>query len=204
MSYGDLESPPVEPPRVSHRKRNLALVLALLILVAAFAGVYYLNLFGSSKQPWLFKGAYGIYSGQTTFLAQTINFTIRLQIVDFNSTQVEMLTYYSLKTPSSTDTNQTTSWNKLSSNLDYSGPLGLTLSRAYNTTRLVGLNTIDCTAYEYSGTTQGVNSDLTAFVSRSVGFPVEFTLSVTAAQSSTNLTLDLALVHTNIPGLVEG
>ncbi|HXW95043.1 MAG TPA: hypothetical protein VEJ19_04990 [Nitrososphaerales archaeon] len=187
------------PPVPSHRNRTLAIVVVAIIAIAAVAGVYFLGVFGSpNKQPWLFDGAYGTYSGETTYLTATINFTIRVQVINFNSTAVDTLSYYTLRDGARNDVNQSTRWHQLNSTggIDFTQPSGYTLSRTYSTTRYVSGNTYGCTAYEY---TKG-RTTLTAYVSNSVDFPVEFTYSVVPAAGA-SLSLDLPLVQTNISGL---
>jgi hypothetical protein len=189
----------IPPPVPSHRNRNLAIVVVVIIAVAAVAGVYFLGGFGSSKkQPWLFTGAYGTYSGETSYLTVTFNFTIRVQVTNFNSTDVQTLSYYTLRYGTHSDTNQSTQWHQLNSSggINFAQPSEYTLSRTYDATRYVSGNTYDCTAYEY---TKG-KATLTTFVSNSVGFPVEFTYSATPAKGST-ISIDLPLVQTNISGL---
>ena len=183
---------------VSHRNRNLAIVLVVIVAVAAVAGAYFLGVFGSSKQAWKFDGAYGTYSGETTYLTVTFNFTIRAQVVDFNSSAVQILVYYTLKYGTHTDTNQSTRWDPLAPNgsISFAGPLGWTLSRTYDTTRFVSGATYACKAYEY---TKG-STVITSYVDKSVGFPVEFTYAATPVKGST-ISIDLPLVQTNISGL---
>jgi len=126
-------------------------------------------------------------------LTVPFNVTIGFHVVNFNSTHVEVLTYYSVQSKLGSRTNQSSQWEKLSSTFNSTIP-GATLVRQYDTARLIGSNAIDCTAYEYSE--QGAT--VTAYVSNSVGFPVELTFQFT---SNGNLTFDLPIVHTNIPGL---
>ena len=188
------------PPSVpSHRNRSLAIVIVVIIAVAAVAGVYLLGVFDSpKKQPWLFDGAYGTYSGETTYMTINFNFTIRVQVIKFNSTAAEFLSYYTLSYGTHTDSNQSTRWHPLNSSggIDFAPPSGYTLSRTYAATRYVSGNTYYCTAYEY---TKGRTS-ITAYVSNSVDFPVEFTYSSKPVTGST-LFLDLPIVQTNISGL---
>jgi len=167
--------------------------------VSALAGVYFLGgLDSSKKQPWLFDGAYGTYSGETSYLTATVNFTIRVQVINFSSTAVEILSYYTLEYGTHDDTNQSTRWHQLNSSggIDFTPPSGYTLSRTYSTTRYVSGNTYDCAAYEYA---KG-RTTLTAYVSNSIDFPVEFTYASTPI-TGTSLSLDLPLVQTNISGL---
>jgi len=167
--------------------------------VSALAGVYFLGgLDSSKKQPWLFDGAYGTYSGETSYLTATVNFTIRVQVINFSSTAVEILSYYTLEYGTHDDTNQSTRWHQLNSSggIDFTPPSGYTLSRTYSTTRYVSGNTYDCAAYEYA---KG-RTTLTAYVSNSIDFPVEFTYTSTPI-TGTSLSLDLPLVQTNISGL---
>jgi uncharacterized protein (UPF0333 family) len=167
----------------------------VVVVVATISGAYFLGLFASSGPPWLFKGAYATYSGETTYLSYTFNMTVRVQILDFNSTYVKTFTYFSIQSQLGSQNNQTTSWNKRSSELNYTAPTGYTLSKTYDTTRLIAGNAVDCTAYEY---TQGTTT-MTAYISKSIGFPEEITFYETS--SGTSISIDLTLVHTNIHGL---
>jgi len=185
------------PPVPSHRNRSLAIVIVVIVAVAAVTGVYFLGGFGSSKkQPWLFDGAYATYSGQTS--SPNVNLTIRVQVINFNNTAVDTLSYYTLKYGTRVNTNQSTQWHQLNSSggIEFTQPSGYTLSRTYSTTRYVSGGTYDCTAYEY---TKG-RTILTAYVSNSVDFPVEFTYSSTPITGATFL-LDLPIVQTNVSGL---
>ena len=187
------------PPVPTHRSRIVAVVIIVVIAVAAVAGVYFLGGFGSAKkEPWLFDEAYGTYSGETSYLTVTVNFTIRVQVINFNSTAVDTLSYYTLSYGTHSNTNQSTQWHQLNSSggIDFTQPSGYTLSRTYSTTRYVSGNTYDCTAYEY---VKG-KTTLTAYVSNSVDFPVEFAYTSTPATGGT-FSLDIPLVQTNISGL---
>ena len=167
--------------------------------MAAVAGAYFLGGFANAKkEPWQFGGAYGTYSGETSYLTVTFNFTIRVQVINFNSTAVDTLSYYTLRYGTHSNTNQSTQWHQLNSSggIDFTQPSGYTLSRTYSTTRYVSGNTYDCTAYEY---TKG-KTTLTAYVSNSIDFPVEFAYTSTPATGAT-FSLDIPLVQTNISGL---
>jgi len=190
------------PVPVSHRNRTLAIIAIVVIAVAIFAGAYFAGLFGSSSKPWLFKGAYATYSGETSYSGATYNFTIRVQVVDFNSTAADLLYYVNFGSSSSSYTNQTTQWTKFS-------PIGgiiplaqpdFSLSRTYDTTRLVGDNTYDCTAYEHTAQSNGATGTITAYLSNSAGFLIEFTYSVSGS-SGTTISIDMPVTHTNISGL---
>ncbi len=187
-----------QPPKVPRGNRNVAIAIAVIVVVAAFTGAYFLGLFGhASSRPWLFKGAYATYSGETAYLTIVFNFTIKVQILDLNSTAVETLSYYSLNSSIFSSANQTTHWSQLTSNVySIQTPSGYNLSRTYDATRLVVGNAVACTAYEFK---QG-NTTLTEYASKSIGFPIEFAYS-SALPSGGVLSLDLALVRTNIPGL---
>jgi len=185
------------PPVPSHRNRKLPIIIVLIIAVAAVAGVFLLGGFGSpKKQPWQFDGAYATYSGDMS--SPAVNLTIRVQVINYNSTAVDTLSYYNLKVGTHVNENQSTQWHQLNSSggIDFTQPSGYTLSRTYSITRYVSGNTYDCTAYEY---TKG-RTTLTAYVSNSVDFPVEFTYSSTPITGATYL-LDLPIVQSNISGL---
>ena len=185
------------PPVPSHRNRGIAIVIVAIVAVAAITGVYFLGGFGSSKkQPWQFDGAYATYSGEMS--NPSINLTIRVQVINYNSTAVDTLSYYNLKVGTHVNENQSTQWHQLNSSggSDFTQPSGYILSRTYSTTRYVSGNTYDCTAYEY---TKG-RTTLTAYVSNSVDFPVEFTYASTPVNGATFF-IDLPIIQSNISGL---
>ena len=193
---GELYVP--KPSSVSHRNRNIAVLLIAVFAVAIVAGAYVLGALGSSKPAWEFDGAYGVYSGEAAVGAVTFNLTIRAEVITYNSTAVEVLSYYTLKHGTITDNNQSTRWDRVSSNGTVVAglPSGWALSRTYDTTRFVSGSTIDCKAYLYTKGSTGI----TSYVDKSVGFPVEFVYA-TRLTAISSLSIDLPIAHTNIKGL---
>jgi len=192
--------PQPAPAAVSHTKRNLAILVVAVVALASVGTVYYSGFLNSSplsnggKPVWLFKDAYATYAAQTTIETMRINFTIRIQIVDFNSTAVEENDSTWLRNPLPLFSNHTTAWVKLSS-ASVNTVSGFTLSGTSQTTRTVGGKTYDCTAFQY---TSGVVTYV-FYQDNKVGFPVEITLS--EPLGGVTFTYDLLLVHSNIPGL---
>jgi len=181
----------------SHKKRNLTIVIVVVIIIcaAAVGGVYYVNPFKSSPhEPWLFDGAYATYSGQTMYRVPW-NWTMKIQVLDFNSTGFEALEYSLIQSGTYSKSNQTTEWN------DYgtaTHPSGYTLSRTYSATRFLYGHAIVCTAYEF--TTSDAN--MTIYNRNSVDFPVEVTIVMNPSTGGT-LSFDLSVVQTNINGLLS-
>ena len=185
----------------------IAVVVVVVIVVAALAGAYFLGVFGnsgsgSSNPAWLFKGAYATFSGTTTYQGQNINLTISVKVLDFNATKILSSTYEEVSvggTPAGTPTN-TTNWEPLNTNFVPVTPPGYTLTGTTSATRTIGGQSVPCTVYSYSGSTNGATSTITAYISNSAKFPVEFSITEQIPNGAP-LSIDLLLIHTNIPGL---
>jgi len=194
----------MQPAPPSHRGRNLAIVLIVILALAAVSGAYLLGAFSPpNKYPWLFKGAYATYSGQSTmtgiFANTTGIATFSIQVLNFNSTHAQMQYNFSGGIGSQSSSNQTIRWVKLSPSFVEvnSTQTNSTLVRTYNTSVNISGKTINCTAYEFELFS---NENSTVCISNSVGFPVEFTLLESIPFGGT-FSYNLQLVRTNISGL---
>jgi len=187
----------IQPSPTSHTKRNIAIILTAVIALGAVATAYELqSSLTSNNPPWLFKGAYATYAEQTTVANVPFNITVRLLVIDFNSTDVEETNYYSVQSPLVSNTNQTTSWEKTNTAANFTSVPGLTYENAFSTTRVVNGKTYDCTAIRFAL----YNVTFVYYVENKVRFPVEITFSEPVNKALT-LNFDLLLVRSNIPGL---
>lgn len=176
-------------PKGRRTKIILAIVIVVVIIVAVFL-VYWFFL--RPQTPWLFKGAYAEYTGETTISFISVNITMRLEVVDYNSSHAKLLQYVKMETGlTGTEEFQNTTWVDLKETT-YE-PEGYEFLRSYEDyVYFEGLGTRYCKVYEYNsdGTT------ITYYIDKEIGWPLKLSMSMTG-----DLSLDLTLVETNIPGL---
>jgi hypothetical protein len=174
-------------------KMVIAAIIIAIIAVGGFLAYWMLigPGKGSGSNSWMFKGAYADFQGQASASGYTMNVTMHIEVLDYNSTQAKILTAtsvdYGLGPPI---TSNQTSWVDTSKN-DYNLENG-NLTDTYSTTvTLTNLGSRSCTAYVYSST----GMTLTVYVDNNDLFPVKI------SETSESYNLDLLLVSTNIPGL---
>jgi len=182
-------------PKSSLKIAAIALAVTAVVVSAIFVGILFLK--PSGQSAWLFKGAYAKYEGSASVSFVTLSFTMRQEVVDFNSTHVKLLMSASLGSSMSTSVeNETTMWVPLSNNV-YTVESG-TLVNSYEAKNIyfTGIGNRDCVVYEY--TTDGPT--MTIYVDKQIGWPLQMKLSMTG-EESVSLELEINLVETNIPGL---
>jgi len=195
-------APPIPPPLGATPKSRMKLIIAsILIIVVVIAAVlgFWLLRSGGGNQSWIFKGAYANFQGQETLagLGYTLNMTIHMEVLGFNSTEVEIFSNTTSETGLGTPFSYNyTSWMLRTSANDFNVEGG-NLTNSYDTTvTLSNLGKRNCIAYEYS--ISGINETMTVYVDKTVDFPVEWSVTSTGTPS---LNFDVTLVSTNIPGL---
>jgi hypothetical protein len=182
-------------PKSSLKIAAIALAIIAVVVSALLVGVLFLK--PSGQSAWLFKGAYAKYEGSASVSFVTFSFTMRQEVVDFNSTHVKLLMSASLGSSMSTSVeNETTMWVSLSNNV-YTVESG-TLVNSYEAKNMyfTGIGNRDCIVYEYA--TDGPT--MTIYVDKQIGWPLQMKLSMTG-EESVSLELEINLVETNIPGL---
>jgi len=172
-------------------RKTILLVFTVVIVTAAGFTVYWASI---PHLPWLFKGAYAVYSGKTTVLFIPVEFTFRLEVLDYNSTHVKMLTYQRIDGFASIE-NSTTAWQPLIKTTGSAPP-----SRTYESDLYVeGIGLRHCMVYVY----EGYNNVSTVYVDKGINWPLKFQYNYTYSflWSDVPLFLDLRMTDTNIPGL---
>jgi hypothetical protein len=155
------------------------------------------NTVDDDKNSWLFKGAYAQYEGTTSLLLMTFNVEMRQEVINFNETHVELLTYLSLNSDfgDSEETN-TTVWVDLEENQYEIDEASLT--NKYETTETFEkYGSRDCIVYEYS--TEGPT--ILVYVDKQIGWPLKMSMELTG-EENINLNVDIELTETNIPELM--
>jgi len=191
--------------KVVHGKRKIVVLVAVAVIAAVLGAGLSLTLLsshqsasqnvGSAASSWIVKGAYATYEGQTSVLGVSISFTAEMEIVDLNSTHVEIQTDFNMSSPFGNEENTTTTWVSRS-NMTYQ-PEGLALNSTYQTQVTVpSLGSVSCTAYVYSS--QGITA--TYYVDNQIQWPVKMTMT-SPMISGQAYSIDVNLVDTNIKGL---
>ena len=155
------------------------------------------NTVNDDKNSWLFKGAYAQYEGTTSLLLMTFNVEMRQEVINFNETHAELLTYLSLNSDfgDSEETN-TTVWVDLEENQYEIDAASLT--NKYETTETFEkYGSRDCIVYEYS--TEGPT--ILVYVDKQIGWPLKMSMELTG-EENINLNVDIELTETNIPELM--
>ena len=183
----------------------LAVVAAAVIVVVV--GAFLVSGLLSAPQgqnAWLFKGAYAKYEGSTSVSAGlpipvTVDFTVRQEVLDFNSTHVKISTYFNMGSSySSSVENETAAWVPLSQAGFMNAFEEGNLTTSYESTvNIAGFGTRNCMVYEYSISDSGLT--MTVYVDKQIGWPLKMTASMSSEGYS--MSLDINLTDTNIPGL---
>jgi len=195
---------PVSPSaNVNKPKSHSKLLLAAIVLIAAglVTGallVSFLQPNPAGKDSWLFKGAFAKYQGDTSIMGFDFNFSVRLEVLDFNSTHAYMSTSFKMESSlGEIAENENSTWVELSDFqfMDTFSESNMTTS--YDATLDFGsLGTRSCTVYEY--VTDGPT--MTVYIDKTVGWPLRMKATMNG-EDSISVSIDINLVETNIPGL---
>jgi hypothetical protein len=152
----------------------------------------------TGQDAWLFKGAYAKYEGSTSVMGLGFNFSVKLEVLDFNSTHAYMSTSFKMGSSLGEIAEENNStWVELSKVGFMNAFSQSNITNSYAATLDFGsLGTRSCTVYEIA--TDGPT--MTVYVDNTIGWPLKMKASVTG-EGSTSLSLDITLVDTNIPEL---
>jgi hypothetical protein len=198
----------------AHPKSHVKLIAVIAIVaVAVVVGAFLVSAFTSTPQgqdSWLFKGAYATYEGSTSVssgdmglynMSVSIDFTVRQEIVDFNSTHALVSTSFQMSSSfGETVADKNSTWVPLSQAGFMNAFDESNLTKSYESTvNIAGFGTKTCMVYEYAISDEGLT--MTVYVDKTIGWPLKMTISMTGENSIGNLSLDINLVETNIPAL---
>jgi len=203
LSFSATETPSSEvapkPPEVVPKPRKRWLIVAMVVIVALIVtGVFAYWWFSRPPEAsWLFEGAYAEYAGQTTVSFVSLNMTMRLEVVEHNSTHAKLLTNMKMESNVMQPQEwQYTTWADLrtaTATYEVEG-YDLTETRE-DDVYIEGLGTKHCMIYEYSA--PGLT--MTFYVDKETKWPLK--MQFTALEDSMSMDFDLTLKETNIPGL---
>jgi hypothetical protein len=206
---------------VAHPKSRVKLIAVVAVIaVSVVVGALLVSAFISAPQgqdAWLFKGAYATYEGSTTMTADdiglsgmsmsfdfTVDFTVRLEVVDFNSTHALVSTSFRMSssfggTDGETVEDENSTWVPISQMSFMNSFEDVNLTKSYESTvNIPGFGTRACMVYEYALSDEGLA--MTVYVDKAIDWPLKMTVSMTG-EGSINLSLDINLVETNMHAL---
>ena len=150
-------------------KSSIIIGIILFLVISSFVlFVEYHITQQNVPEPWMFKGAYATYEGKIDAVSTPSNINETIQVIDVNSTQVQIQTNSSITTSfAPTLSDQTISWfNKTNINFQ---PKNETLYGTYNTKIMVrNIGSRDCIAYDY--TNKAINA--TYYIDKALRWPV--------------------------------
>ena len=193
-------SPSPSEAKPKSRKKLLiaATAIAVVGLVVSAFLVSALLSKPTGQDAWLFKGAYAKYEGSTSVMGYSFDFSVKLEVLDFNATHAYMSTSFKM-VPSVGETveDENSTWVELSKVGFVNAFSESNVTNSYDATMDFGsLGTRSCTVYEFA--TDGPT--MTVYIDKAIGWPLKMKASM-AGEDSLSLSLDINLVDTNIPGL---
>jgi len=202
---GDSFETKIEPKKGSRKILFISLVVIAVVIVAVLAYVFLLSNQGISIGPQgelYFKGAYANYGGSTTYLFVTVDFSMRMEIVDLNSTHVKTLLNMKMDSNAlgTLFDEQETKWAPKEGfgKSTWEEMEGYSLVNSYEDHVYVeGLGTRNCKIYEFSSTdSEDGDMTITIYVNDQMLWPIKFSLDTTMENQTINF--DINLKDTNI------
>jgi len=209
---------------VPHPKSRIKLIAVVAIVaVSVVVGAFLVSAFISAPQSegqdaWLFKGAYATYkgsmmsedmdidmSGLSMSFDFTVDFTVRLEVVDFNDTHVLVSTSFEMsssfgETDGETVEDESSAWVPLSEMGFMPDFEDVDLTTSYEATvNIDGFGTRNCMVYEHAISDEGMA--MTVYVDKAIGWPLKMAISADQNELGLDLQLDINLVETNISAL---
>jgi hypothetical protein len=180
-------------------RRNLLIVVVAVAGVALIVGAFLVITLlpaSSGQWAWRFKGAYANYEGSTSVMGYGFDFSVRFEVLDFNSTHAYILTSSRMGSSlGETVENENATWVETSGFgfMNAFSESNMTNSYAAEVD-VAGMGTRNCMVYATGGPT------MTVYVDRALDWPVMMRMTM-MGEGSISISLDITLSDTNIPGL---
>jgi hypothetical protein len=210
----------IEKSKKSTKVILITIVIVASIIIGVLAYVFFINggIFGGN-QTWFFKGAYANYEGSTNILFTSVDFSMRLEIVDLNTTHLKTLYDFELDAGilgKLLDEQNSTWISKEQINeipfpgLDSYVPIDSYEDQVY----LESIGTKDCNVYVFSLAENEMAMTITLYVDNRVNFPIKFSINMNPENTdlnlgdigfdlpNTNIVFEVELTTTNIPDLI--
>jgi hypothetical protein len=204
-----MENSPSQPPPSNqnrNRNRHKTLIYALIgivVIAGVIAGLAYFVSIPpkEAKQNTnaLFVGAYATYTGQTTVIGQTVTTTLRQEVVNLTSTQVEISNSLSIDSFVNLYKYQNTTWFSLGDPTFHVDNLTL-INKSESNVTFPTVGTRECIIYNYNFTpNSNLEGTVTVYSDKNLGWAYKFDCNFTAEVIPINI--ELPLQDTNITGL---
>ncbi|MEJ2240580.1 MAG: hypothetical protein P8Y18_00325 [Candidatus Bathyarchaeota archaeon] len=199
-----------EQSKESNKVFLITVVIVATVIIGVLGYVLFVNggILGEN-QVWYFKGAYANYEGSTNLPFTSVDFSMRLEIVDFNSTHLKTLYDVELDAGilGKLLDEQNTTWiskeqiNKIGfEDLDSFILIDTYEDQVY----LESIGTKDCNVYVYSSPEDEMAMTITVYVDNQVNWPIKFSVNMNPENTDLNLgDLGLNLPNTSILFEVE-
>lgn len=218
-----LESERVSDLTTEYPKSRVKLITVIaIVVVSVVVGAFIASAFISAppegQDSWLFKGAYATYQGSMTSddmdidmsglsmsLDFSVDFTVRLEVLDFNDTHVLISTSFEMSSSlgevdGDKVEDESSAWVPLSEMGFMTDFDDVNLTKSYESTvNIDGFGTRTCMVYEYAIADEGMA--MTVYVDTAIGWPLKMAISSDENALGLKLALDINLMETNIPAL---
>ncbi len=149
-----------------------------------------------SPTSWITKGTYATYQGQAEILSISIQFNARMEVIDLNSTHINIQTSFDMGSFLGSSQNSTSIWvSREEMNFQ---PEGLNLNNSYTTqVTLSNLGTRNCLVYQYNDE----DFSATYYVDSTLNWPLKIVMTSPTSDTGQSYNMDVNLVDSNIQGL---
>ena len=150
----------------------------------------------SSPTTEITKGTYATYQGQAEILSISIQFNARMEVIDLNSTHINIQTAFNMASPLGSSQDSTSMWvSREEMNFQ---PEGLNLNNSYTTqVTLPNLGTRNCIVYQYNDQ----DFSATYYVDSTLHWPLKIIMTSPTSDTGQSYNMDINLVDSNIQGL---
>lgn len=217
---GNLSGTEIKQSKKSNKIILITIVIVVAIIIGVLAYVFFFNggIFGGN-QKWYFKGAYADYEGSTNILFTSVDFSMRLEIVDLNNTHLKTLYDVELNAGilGKLLDEQNATWisKEQINNIVFEGLDSYVLIDSYeDQVYLESIGTKDCNVYVFSSPDNEMAMTVTLYVDNQVNWPIKFSINMNPENTDLNLgdigldlpntdiVFEVELTNTNIPDLI--
>jgi hypothetical protein len=208
---------------IAPSKSRFKLIAIVAIVAVSVVGAFLVSAFVFVPSPqgqdaWLFKGAYATYKGSMTSEDMDINmsglsmsfdfsidFTVRLGVLDFNDTHALISTLFKISSSfgeidEESVENESSAWVSLTEMGFMTDFDDVDLITSYESTvNIDGFGTRNCMIYEYAISDEGMA--MIVYVDKAIGWPLKMAVSSDENDLGMDLQLDINLIETNISAL---
>jgi hypothetical protein len=203
----------LEPKKRSFKLFLISVFVITIVVLSVFAFIFWNPNEGFSgddkteTEDWYFQGAYANYEGSTSYLFMNINFSMRFEVVDFNSTHVKTLYDMKLKSDSlgTLLTEQDTKWAPVENlgTFAWEEMEGYVPGAEYEDhVYIEGLGTKFCKIYEFvQADTESGNMNIKVYADPEIECPLKIKFDITL-ENDQSIILDINMKDTNISELI--